>query len=239
LKMDAPHLTTVKELRPGLKGLTMILITLEIGKPSTTKDGHEVRSIRVADRTGSVNMSIWDEPGTLIQPGDIVSVHKAYASLFKNNLTLYIGKGGEIYKVGDFCLHFTETPNMSEENFSNPAAVSSGADGSGGAGQSSGGGRDRASSASEGKGATGGGTSGGGQGGAGGGMRSGGGDRDRTGAGFPGNVDGVNRIPVGIKYGGAGKSNNYNNNHHQNNNGGSHNHLDQVIPQNGIKVHRK
>lgn len=72
-----PHpVVCVKDLRPGLKNITMVLITLEIGKPSTTKDGHEVRSIRVADRTGCVNLSIWDEPGTLLQPGDIIRVHK-------------------------------------------------------------------------------------------------------------------------------------------------------------------
>jgi hypothetical protein len=28
---------------------------------------------------------------------------------------LYIGKGGELYKVGDFCLVFSELPNMSEK----------------------------------------------------------------------------------------------------------------------------
>lgn len=35
--------------------------------------------------------------------------------MFKNSLTLYVGKGGELQKVGDFCLPFSETPNMSEK----------------------------------------------------------------------------------------------------------------------------
>jgi len=76
MNMDQLPVVSVKDLRPGLKNLTMVLITLEIGKPSTTKDGHEVRSMRVADKTGSVNLSIWDEPGTLLQPGDIIRVQK-------------------------------------------------------------------------------------------------------------------------------------------------------------------
>jgi len=37
-----------------------------------------------------------------------------YASIWKGSLTLYTGKGGEIQKVGEFCMSFSELPNMSE-----------------------------------------------------------------------------------------------------------------------------
>ena len=70
--------TWVKDLKPGMKNLNMVLITLEIGKASVTKEGHEVRSIRVADKSGSINLSLWDEPGTLLQPGDIIRVNKVF-----------------------------------------------------------------------------------------------------------------------------------------------------------------
>ncbi len=56
-----------------------------------TKDGHEVRSCKVADKTGSINLSVWDEPGLLLQPGDILRISKAYVSVWKNSLTLYMG----------------------------------------------------------------------------------------------------------------------------------------------------
>lgn len=85
--MEPGTVIPVKDLRPGFKNLTMILITLDIGKPSTTKDGHEVRSIRVADKTGSVNLSIWDEPGTLLQPGDIIRIHKVIFVMLNVNDT--------------------------------------------------------------------------------------------------------------------------------------------------------
>ena len=39
-----------------------------------------------------------------------------YASLWKGFLTLYTGKGGEIHKMGEFCMLFSEVPNMSEQN---------------------------------------------------------------------------------------------------------------------------
>jgi hypothetical protein len=75
MKMDVVQ-TLVKDLRPGSKNLNMVLIALDIGKPSTTKDGHEIRTIRVADKSGCINLSVWDEPGTLLQTGDIVRVNK-------------------------------------------------------------------------------------------------------------------------------------------------------------------
>ena len=41
-----------------------------------TKDGHEVRTCKVADKTGSINISVWDDVGNLNQPGDIIRLTK-------------------------------------------------------------------------------------------------------------------------------------------------------------------
>lgn len=46
------------------------------GRVTKTKDGHEVRSCKVADKTGSITISVWDEIGGLIQPGDIIRLTK-------------------------------------------------------------------------------------------------------------------------------------------------------------------
>ncbi|XP_051985693.1 nucleic acid binding protein 1b [Xyrauchen texanus] len=86
------------------------------GRVSKTKDGHEVRSCKVADRTGSITISVWDEVGSLIQPGDIIRLSRGYASLFKGCLTLYIGRTGDLQKIGEFCMVFSEVPNFSEPN---------------------------------------------------------------------------------------------------------------------------
>lgn len=108
------ELTSVRDLKPSMKNLNMIFIVLEIGKnivslfkdnyysltyiellllgrPNITKDGHEVRSCKVADKTGSINLSVWDEVGILLQAGDILKITKAYVSVWKNCLTLYMG----------------------------------------------------------------------------------------------------------------------------------------------------
>ncbi|XP_040566695.1 SOSS complex subunit B1 [Lepeophtheirus salmonis] len=107
---------SVRNLKPGLKDLQLMCIILDIGRPNVTKDGHEVRTVKVADKTGAVNLSVWDDPGKLINSGDIIRISKVYTNVWKNCLTLYIGKGGELSKVGEFCLVFSETPFMSDPN---------------------------------------------------------------------------------------------------------------------------
>ncbi|XP_065610006.1 SOSS complex subunit B1 [Cyrtonyx montezumae] len=108
--------TFVKDIKPGLKNLNLIFIVLETGRVTKTKDGHEVRTCKVADKTGSINISVWDDVGNLIQPGDIIRLTKGYASVFKGCLTLYTGRGGDLQKIGEFCMVYSEVPNFSEPN---------------------------------------------------------------------------------------------------------------------------
>lgn len=93
--------TCIRDIRPGMKNLNVHFIILEIGKSTKTKDGHIVRSCKIADRSGSINISIWDEIGESVQPGDICRLSKGYGSVWKGCLTLYAGKGGEIQKLGE------------------------------------------------------------------------------------------------------------------------------------------
>ncbi|KAI7807877.1 nucleic acid binding protein 1b [Triplophysa rosa] len=106
----------IKDMKPGLKNINLVFIVLETGRVSKTKDGHEIRSCKVADRTGSITISVWDEVGSLIQTGDIIRLNRGYASLFKGCLTLYIGRTGDLQKTGEFCMVFSEVPNFSEPN---------------------------------------------------------------------------------------------------------------------------
>lgn len=58
----------------------MLLIILDISKVSITKDGHELRTVKVADRSASINLTVWDKPGSLLQPGDIIRLQKVSQS---------------------------------------------------------------------------------------------------------------------------------------------------------------
>ncbi|CAH0546769.1 unnamed protein product [Brassicogethes aeneus] len=106
----------IKDMRPGLKNINVVFIVLEVSHPTLTKENREVRTFKVADSSGSINASVWDEPGQLLIPGDIVKLTKGYVSVWRNCLTLYTSKGGDLQKMGEFCMVFNEQLNMSEPN---------------------------------------------------------------------------------------------------------------------------
>ncbi|XP_012165689.1 SOSS complex subunit B homolog [Bombus affinis] len=106
----------IKDIRPGQKNINVVFIVLEVGHPTITKENREVRTFKVADSTACMNVSIWDEPGQLLVPGDIVRLTKGYASVWRQCLTLYSGKNGDIQKIGEFCMVINEQLNMSEPN---------------------------------------------------------------------------------------------------------------------------
>ncbi|CAG2177938.1 unnamed protein product, partial [Oppiella nova] len=55
--------TQIRDLKHGLKGVNLIAIVLEVGRPNITKEDHEIRTCKIADRSGSINICVWDEPG--------------------------------------------------------------------------------------------------------------------------------------------------------------------------------
>ncbi|KAH8283125.1 hypothetical protein KR054_012312 [Drosophila jambulina] len=113
----------IKDIKPGLKNINVIFIVLEVGVATVTKENREVRNFKVGDPTACINVSIWDEPGKLIAPGDIIRLTKGYASIWRHCLTLYSGKNGEVFKIGEFCMIFNEGLNMSEQKRPEQQAV--------------------------------------------------------------------------------------------------------------------
>ncbi|XP_050455707.1 SOSS complex subunit B homolog [Cataglyphis hispanica] len=106
----------IKDIRAGQKNINVVFIVLEVSHPTITKENREVRTFKVADSTACMNVSIWDEPGQLLMPGDIVRLTKGYASVWRQCLTLYSGKNGDIQKIGEFCMVINEQVNMSDPN---------------------------------------------------------------------------------------------------------------------------
>ncbi|KOB67609.1 Solute carrier family 35 member C2 [Operophtera brumata] len=99
MMMSNLEYTQIKDLKVGMKNINAVFIVLEVGPPTLTKEAREVRTMRVADSSASVNLSVWDAPGALLQPGDIVRLLRGYTALWHFALTLYSGKNGEIMKV--------------------------------------------------------------------------------------------------------------------------------------------
>ncbi|XP_031618180.1 SOSS complex subunit B homolog isoform X2 [Contarinia nasturtii] len=116
MAMFPSEFISIKDIRPNLKNINTVFIILEVGAATVTKENRVVRTFKVGDPTAVINVSVWDEPGNLLVPGDIVRLTKGYAAIWRHCLTLYSGKNGDIHKVGEFCMNFNEHLNMSEPN---------------------------------------------------------------------------------------------------------------------------
>lgn len=109
--------TLIKDLKSITKNVNVLFIVLEVSsRIATTKEGHEIRTCKVADRSACINFVLFGELGAHIQPGDICRLTRAYVGTWNGSMALYAGKGGELVKTGDFCMIFNENLNMSEIN---------------------------------------------------------------------------------------------------------------------------
>lgn len=107
----------IKDIRPQMTHFNLHSIVLQVAPGSyKTKEGNQVRTCRIADKSGSINLSVWGDYCNLVQAGDILLLTKCYSVVFKNHLTVYIGKAGLMRKMGEFCFIFNETPDLSEPN---------------------------------------------------------------------------------------------------------------------------
>ena len=103
----------IKDLEPNQKAINLHVIVLEVTRPNTTKDGNEVRTVRIADKTGSINLSVWNEHGSVLRDGDILRLNGCFTQVWKNSLQVKISNKGQIIKCGDFMMTFNESLDMS------------------------------------------------------------------------------------------------------------------------------
>ena len=111
---SGPAFTLVRDMKPTARNVNFVVMVLEsVGLPHRSKEGETVKTYKVADRSGSINLCVFGDNTQYIKPGDILRVKSGYTSLFKNILTAYVGKNGEMKRVGEFCLLISEEPFMS------------------------------------------------------------------------------------------------------------------------------
>lgn len=134
------NLTSFSSLRPYDKNVDCRFIVtgppLEI---KHTKEGGTVYTVPVADETGSILATFWDEIGAAMKSGDVILMRSGLVTLFKGNLRLAC-KQGHLHRIDRynrrysdalitlflfrFKMIFKESPNYSEvfwaPNPSNP-----------------------------------------------------------------------------------------------------------------------
>jgi replication factor A1 len=178
----------VNDLTENSKNVNATLKVIEIGetKEINSKFGTKhVCEVKVADKTGSILLSLWDDQIGKIAVGDVIDVQNGYISIVRNSMRLNIGKYGKILLSETTLDEVNTENNVSDRHVEQPERPRrSGGYGGGGRSGGYGGGGGYGSMYGSGGG---GGYGGGGRGGYGGGGRSGGygggrgGGRDKRG----------------------------------------------------------
>jgi replication factor A1 len=135
----------VKDMTETSKNVNATLKVIEIGEVKDIKSqfgDKRVCEVKVADATGSILLSLWDDQIGKIAVDDTISIQNGYISVVRNSMRLNIGKYGKMLLAEEPITDVITEPNMSEKHVDQPERPRR----TGGyGGGSSGGGRDRGS----------------------------------------------------------------------------------------------
>lgn len=93
------NLTPLASLRPYDKNVDCrFIITAPALEIKSTKEGGMVYTIPVADESGSMLATFWDEQGAAMRPGDIILMRAGLVTLFKGHLRLAC-KQGTLHRI--------------------------------------------------------------------------------------------------------------------------------------------
>ena len=113
-----PTKHTVSQITPNEKNMELRVILLDRLDSIEIKTGEKITQFLAADHTGSVRCNFFGLPGSQLQPGDIVYLASCYAHYYKEStLTLYAGKKGQFWKVGEFFMLYCDQPCISDSKW--------------------------------------------------------------------------------------------------------------------------
>ncbi len=178
----------VKDMTENSKNVNATLKVIEIGEVKDIKSQYgdkRVCEVKVADATGSILLSLWDDQIGKIAAGDSISIQNGYISVVRNSMRLNIGKYGKMLLSEEPVVETNTELNMSDKHVEMPDRPrrTGGYGGGGGGGRGSSGGYGSMYGSGGGGGGYGGGRGGGGRGGSGGGRDRGRDSRDKRGGG--------------------------------------------------------
>jgi replication factor A1 len=141
----------INDLNENSKNVNATIKVIEIGE---TKDipsrfgNKRVCEVKVADASGSILLSLWDDQIGKIAVGDTLSIQNGYISIVRNSMRLNIGKYGKMLLSEEVLSEVNTENNVSEKHVDQPerprrSGYGSGSGGGGGYGSMYGGGSDR------------------------------------------------------------------------------------------------
>lgn len=86
----------------GINTIVKVIRQNEVREVTTRNDSslHRVTEVLVADDTGSIYLTLWDESIDEIQPNMVIQINNAYVNVFRGSMRLNIGRYGT-YEILD------------------------------------------------------------------------------------------------------------------------------------------
>lgn len=138
----------IKDLTPDSKRVNIVAKVVQLTEPREIPNRYgptnRVAEATVADETGAVVLSLWNDQIGTINQGDTVTVENGYVSLVRGHIRLNAGKYGKIAPSTKTLDEVNEENNISEAEHEQPErprrSYGGGGGGSYGGGRSGGGG---------------------------------------------------------------------------------------------------
>jgi len=89
----------VRDLRNGMRRVTVEAKVVEKGEPREVRsrykdETYQVADAVVADETGSIKLTLWNEQIDQVNVGNKVKIENGYVTSFKGEIQLNVGKFG-------------------------------------------------------------------------------------------------------------------------------------------------
>jgi len=132
----------VNDLTENSKNINITVKVIEIGETKEIQSrtgAKQVCEAKVADKTGTILLSLWDNQIGKIAVGDVISVQNGYISVVRNSMRLNIGKYGKMLLSEETLDEVNTENNVSDKHVEMPERPrrSSGGRGGGGGGYGS------------------------------------------------------------------------------------------------------
>ncbi|OGS41522.1 MAG: hypothetical protein A3K67_00975 [Euryarchaeota archaeon RBG_16_62_10] len=137
--------TKIKDLTPQSKRVDVVAKCLEVSEPKDIPgkfgNARKVAEATIADETGAIILSLWDDQIGAVAKDDVIDIKNGYVSLVRGHMRLNVGKYGSLAK-SDKPLETSTALNMSDKEYEQERRRFGGGGGGGHRGGYSGG-RDR------------------------------------------------------------------------------------------------
>jgi replication factor A1 len=115
--------TKIKDLTPNSKRVDVLAKCLEVSEPKEIPGrfggSRKVAEATIADDTGAIILSLWDDQIGSIDKEDVLQIKNGYVSLVRGHMRLNVGKYGGLGK-SEGVEDVSTDPNMSDKEYEQP-----------------------------------------------------------------------------------------------------------------------